>query len=1133
MNDGNGNITEIAPVIYPTKKDGTIDFEAMTDEQNFTYSKEQFGEKEAINDLNNTLIAVNKQLTSIKKKIDGSPDMAKKNKLRLEEKTLRERYRTLLQIKEQNSAPVEFKPVIKTTTESGVVGTTIKERWDNSNKVQGWDDTITLPNGEVINGHWVLAGANAVTPSHNSETYQPSEGFPQTPEGRNVNDNDYTNKKAEVELKAADFDSRAIDNPIVIKDGVVVSGNNRTMSGQIAAKQGTDTKYVEGLNTKGKKYGFNQEQIDSVENPRIYFEVTDELPLNVDTFAKFNARNEKSKSSTEKAIIATKRNDEALIGRIIPVIDTYDSLADFYKSEPAQTEVLKHLLDSGIINQNEVPELFEKNNFTINGRNYLEAVIIGNVMNEDQIKVLNLDGMMQYRQKIVKAIVPLLQNSKLEESLLPELNEAVLHIYKAGGNLSDYFSQINMFENEQFDENVVLLATVLRRKESEFKQFIVEINNILKNQTIDMFLGRVKTKQDVYDEFKDTFSTEERSFYNNSQRNKEVNSNTPSSPELIQSGGNEIVPNSNTKEVTLFKKGEGGTKGLFQDKDGNLYKSLVRTYLAFEDGVAVRKESEGISDEYDILKALQGNPRIPIVGEKVETSEGTAFEIEKLDEVESLTFDEYEQVRDILNDLNNQGYFVNDTVTVMRRPATGQLVIVDFSAGRYDTKLIGNVTFSDLAFTSRLRSMMSEADQQKATAKREQEEIDMWNEIEAKQEKKKQSAVDQQIQSQDINTNPTEAQKEAGNYKKGHVVIQDIDITVENPKGSVRSGVDEDGKAWEHEMNSHYGYFKGTVGKDGDHVDTFIGNNPESKQVFVIDQVNPKSGKFDESKVMIGFEGAEQAKAAYLENYDKDWKGFYAITEVGVDDFKTWLYDGKKQHKPFAEYKDTPEPHQQLSEIHIKNGDVVTYQGKQYTVNGLYADGLSVDLEDAKGKTIHEEVPVSELGIEYNPEPKVDNKQEIKNKIKATESELKELWSNGKTLSFNGENYYVHKMNAGNYILSKELMFDENKGIPDPIYLKKENGFYVFDDLRNDSGELNQSEQPLEKVDISKFDTYEDAVNWIEEKSKEYGGKNKFLSSEEYKNAYPTILELQKNEVSKYATEAQSALTESGLKRRG
>ena len=160
----------------------------------------------------------------------------------------------------------------------------------------------------------------------------------------------------------------------------------------------------------------------------------------------------------------------------------------------------------------------------------------------------------------------------------------------------------------------------------------------------------------------------------------------------------------------------------------------------------------------------------------------------------------------------------------------------------------------------------------------------------------------------EVNTNPTEAQKEAGNYKKGHVSIQGMDITIENPKGSFRRGVDEDGRAWETEMKSHYGYFKRTNGKDGDQIDTFIGENPDSQAVFVVDQNNPKTGEFDESKVMLGYNTADEAKAAYLSNYEPDWKGFGSITPVSVDEFKTWLYDGAKQRKPFAEYKDTPAP---------------------------------------------------------------------------------------------------------------------------------------------------------------------------------------------------------------------------------
>ena len=154
----------------------------------------------------------------------------------------------------------------------------------------------------------------------------------------------------------------------------------------------------------------------------------------------------------------------------------------------------------------------------------------------------------------------------------------------------------------------------------------------------------------------------------------------------------------------------------------------------------------------------------------------------------------------------------------------------------------------------------------------------------------------------DIDVEPTEAQKKAGNYKKGHVKIQGFDITIENPKGAIRKGVDDNGKAWSTEMKNHYGYFKNTEGKDGDHIDVFIGDNPNSKRIFVVDQVNPKTKEFDESKVMLGFDTEDEAKKAYLSNYSKDWKGFKDITYVDIDTFKEWLYDGAKQRKPFGEY---------------------------------------------------------------------------------------------------------------------------------------------------------------------------------------------------------------------------------------
>ena len=155
-------------------------------------------------------------------------------------------------------------------------------------------------------------------------------------------------------------------------------------------------------------------------------------------------------------------------------------------------------------------------------------------------------------------------------------------------------------------------------------------------------------------------------------------------------------------------------------------------------------------------------------------------------------------------------------------------------------------------------------------------------------------------------TEPTEAQKKAGNYKKGHLSFGGYDYTVETPKGVTRSGKDEQGKPWSVTMHDTYGYILGKIGVDGDHIDMFINDAADldtfDGNVYVVDQVNPETGDFDEHKVMYGYPDEAAATKAYLSNYSKGWKGLGKVTSVPKATFDKWLESSDRKTKPFAEY---------------------------------------------------------------------------------------------------------------------------------------------------------------------------------------------------------------------------------------
>lgn len=232
------------------------------------------------------------------------------------------------------------------------------------------------------------------------------------------------------------------------------------------------------------------------------------------------------------------------------------------------------------------------------------------------------------------------------------------------------------------------------------------------------------------------------------------------------------------------------------------------------------------------------------------------------------------------------------------------------------------------------------------------------------------SELSEKIADAEANTdiNPTEAQKEAGNYKKGHVRVGTFDISIEQPKGSVRSGVDANGKKWETTMQNTYGYIRGTEGVDSDHIDVFLSDDIDGwngRKAFVVDQYN-EDGSFDEHKVMLGFNEAADAETAYFANYDKDWakKHKTVVTPVNLEDFEKWIGSSHRKTKAFAEYKsvktDSNKAQQELDKREAENNDNLRFRTAKESDVSSFAQ--KHQLEEADVKKYAESMKAGNLG---------------------------------------------------------------------------------------------------------------------------------------------------------------------------
>ena len=413
----------------------------------------------------------------------------------------------------------------------GAAGEQITEKWNNSERVEGVSDEIVLANGERIKGRYVLVESGAATPSHDSANeFAMSEGFPVDANGTTVNDRDYAGDREAQNITrqmAASYDSRAAQGtvPVVSRDGVVLSGNGRTMAGEIAARNGTDGAYVDYLKEFGGKFGFKASDVEKFKHPRVVFVPDEHMPYTIDTFAKFNAKEMKGQSRTEQAVKMGKMIDDSLFGRIMKLINGFESLKEFYADPKAAAEAIGELRDGGIISEMQYAEMFDGESLSPVGQDLLETALIGKAFNADPDAVRMLTEVKSLRHNVVTALRAIVDNVSMgnDFSLAEELSEAVklayrarMNGYKHGDAVSSYARQLTMFPIEEGETvadyknaTILMLADLVNEgRVTQLKKVLSNYNEEARDSAagqVDMFSGGVRSKEEILSDIMNRF----------------------------------------------------------------------------------------------------------------------------------------------------------------------------------------------------------------------------------------------------------------------------------------------------------------------------------------------------------------------------------------------------------------------------------------------------------------------------------------------------------------------------------------------------------------------------------------------------------------------------------------------------
>ena len=511
------------PMATDSKGRPTPDYEKMTPEQSAEILTEDFGE--------NAEKVVDGQIQKAEKALKDAEKMkvdytAEPNDI-MEQEALKNQ--TIEAAKKQLEHAQNIKKAMTAKKVAETVGNTEQaegaheagsvaaQKFVNAPRLVGNKRTRMLADGETkIKGHYEIVPAESLTPSHDvNNGYKKSEGFPTDAEGRTVNDRDYEHDKAaqqNTDQIARKYNGMAIEQvPVVSDEGIVYDGNGRTMAGQKAAKEGTDDEYINDLLENAENFGFTREQIEQsgIEHPRLVLVTDERLPYDTATFSKFNRNEKKTQSNTEQAVAKAKTLTSDEVGAIVAEIEGNGSLDAFFNNSKAINDLVKTLVDKGIIGQNEVAQMMDSpERLSAQGREYVKNLLLGSIFKPETIRMLGIDSTV--KNKAINAIRSVMDNMKLGDySLRDEIDQAIQLLYEArqGGNKVDTLLRTSdMFGEDaakRYPSISQMMALALEGKVADFRDLLDEYNRIAasRNTGEGSIFEAAPTKEELVNEY--------------------------------------------------------------------------------------------------------------------------------------------------------------------------------------------------------------------------------------------------------------------------------------------------------------------------------------------------------------------------------------------------------------------------------------------------------------------------------------------------------------------------------------------------------------------------------------------------------------------------------------------------------